>query len=77
MILSGRMMLEYIGWSDAADLVRDAVEETISSGKVTYDLERQLEDAEKLATSEYAEEVVANIESCRRQLSCSQNAQAF
>ncbi|QSW97777.1 isocitrate dehydrogenase (NADP(+)) [Haloterrigena alkaliphila] len=62
MILSGRMMLEHIGWSDAADLVRDAVEETISSGKVTYDLERNLEDAEKLATSEFAEEVVDNIE---------------
>ena len=61
-ILSGRMMLEYLGWSDAADLVRDAVEETISSGKVTYDLERQLEDAEKLATSEFAEVVVENIE---------------
>ncbi len=62
MILSGRMMLDYIGWDDAADLVRDAVEETISSGKVTYDLERNLEDAEKLATSEYADEVVKNIE---------------
>jgi len=62
MILSGRMMLEYMGWDDAADLVRDAVEETISSGKVTYDLERQLEDAEKLATSEFADEVVDNIE---------------
>ncbi|SEW21368.1 isocitrate dehydrogenase (NADP(+)) [Natrinema salifodinae] len=62
MILSGRIMLEYLGWDDAADLVRDAVEETISSGKVTYDLERQLDDAEKLATSEYAEEVVDNIE---------------
>ena len=61
-ILSGRMMLEYLGWSDAADLVRDAVEETISSWKVTYDLERQLEDAEKLATSEFAEVVVENIE---------------
>ncbi|ELY78001.1 MULTISPECIES: isocitrate dehydrogenase (NADP(+)) [Natrinema] len=62
MILSGRMMLDYIGWDDAADLVRDAVEETISAGKVTYDLERNLEDAEKLATSEYADEVVKNIE---------------
>ncbi|QCS43798.1 isocitrate dehydrogenase (NADP(+)) [Natrinema versiforme] len=62
MILSGRMMLDYLGWDDAADLVRDAVEETISSGKVTYDLERNLEDAEKLSTSEYAEEVVNNIE---------------
>jgi len=62
MILSGRMMFDYMGWDDAADLVRDAVEETISSGKVTYDLERNLEDAEKLATSEFADEVVANIE---------------
>jgi len=61
-MLSGRIMFEYIGWDDAADLIRDAVEETISSGKVTYDLERQLEDAEKLATSEFADEVVANIE---------------
>ena len=60
-ILSGRMMLEHMGWNDAADLVRDAVEETISSGRVTYDLERQLEDAEKLATSEFAEAVVENI----------------
>ena len=60
-ILSGRMMLEHMGWDDAADLVRDAVEETISSGRVTYDLERQLEGAEKLATSEFAEAVVENI----------------
>ncbi|RKD93278.1 isocitrate dehydrogenase (NADP(+)) [Halopiger aswanensis] len=62
MILSGRLMFDYLGWDDAADLIRDAVEETISSGKVTYDLERQLEDAEKLATSEYTAEVVDNIE---------------
>ncbi|MFC4544021.1 isocitrate dehydrogenase (NADP(+)) [Halosolutus amylolyticus] len=62
MILSGRLMFDYLGWDDAADLIRDAVEETISSGNVTYDLERQLEDAEKLATSEYTAEVVSNIE---------------
>ena len=62
LILSGRLMFDYMGWKDAADLVRDAVEETISSGKVTYDLERQLEDAEKLGTEEYAEEIVAKIE---------------
>ncbi len=49
MILSGREMLDYLGWSDAADLVRDAVEETITSGKVTYDLHRQIEGGEKLA----------------------------
>ncbi|TKR27541.1 isocitrate dehydrogenase (NADP(+)) [Natronomonas salsuginis] len=61
MILSGRIMLEFMGWDDAADLVRDAVEQTISSGKVTYDIERQIEGGEKLATSEYAEAVVENI----------------
>ncbi|QLG63119.1 isocitrate dehydrogenase (NADP(+)) [Halorarum salinum] len=61
MILSGREMLDYLGWSDAADLVRDAVEAQISSGRVTYDLERQIEGGEKLATSEFAEEVVERI----------------
>jgi len=62
MILSGEMMFDYLGWKDAADLVRDAVEATISSGRVTYDLERNLEDAEKLATSEFAEAVVGEID---------------
>ncbi|MGQ3329170.1 MULTISPECIES: isocitrate dehydrogenase (NADP(+)) [Halorubrum] len=62
MILSGREMLDYLGWDDAADLVRDAVEETISSGKVTYDLHRQIEGGEKLATSEFADAVVENID---------------
>ena len=62
MMLSGVLMFEYMGWTDAAQLVRDACEETISSKKVTYDLERQIEGGEKLATSEYADEVVSNIE---------------
>ncbi|WP_313691082.1 isocitrate dehydrogenase (NADP(+)) [Halorarum halobium] len=61
MILSGREMLEYLGWTDAADLVRDAVEAQISEGRVTYDLERQREGATKLATSEFADEVVERI----------------
>jgi isocitrate dehydrogenase len=62
MILSGREMLDYLGWSDAADLVREAVEETIASGKVTYDLHRQIEGGEKLATSEFADAVVDQID---------------
>ncbi|WP_284011916.1 isocitrate dehydrogenase (NADP(+)) [Halobaculum litoreum] len=61
MILSGREMLEYMGWNDAADLVRDAVEAQISEGRVTYDLERQREGATKLATSEFADEIVERI----------------
>ncbi|WP_430505420.1 isocitrate dehydrogenase (NADP(+)) [Haloparvum sp. PAK95] len=62
MILSGREMLDYLGWDEAADLVRDAVEETIASGKVTYDLHRQIEGGEKLATSEFADAVVDKID---------------
>ncbi|MFO7834898.1 MAG: isocitrate dehydrogenase (NADP(+)) [Halohasta sp.] len=62
MILSGREMLDYLGWSDAADLVRDAVEATISEGTVTYDLHRQIEGGEKLATSEFADAVVDKID---------------
>ena len=61
MILSGRLMFDYMGWDEAADLVRDAVEETISSGKVTYDLERQIEGGEKLGTEAYAEAIVDTI----------------
>ncbi|MEF8809113.1 isocitrate dehydrogenase (NADP(+)) [Natronomonas sp.] len=61
MILSGRIMLEQMGWDDAGDLIRDAVEQTISSKKVTYDIERQIEGGEKLATSEFAQEVVDNL----------------
>ena len=62
MILSGREMLDYLGWKDAAQLVRDAVEQTIVDRTVTYDLHRQIEGGEKLATSEFAEAVVENIE---------------
>src|SRR6056297_2757595 len=52
MILSGRIMLEYLGWLDAADLIRDAVEETIREKYVTYDLHRQIDGGTKVATSE-------------------------
>ena len=61
MVLSGRIMLEFMGWTDAADLVRDAVEQTIVDRKVTYDIERQIEGGEKLATSEFAAAVVDNL----------------
>ncbi|WP_318568495.1 isocitrate dehydrogenase (NADP(+)) [Salinigranum marinum] len=61
MILSGRIMLDYMGWKDAAALVKDAVEETISSGTVTYDLHRQIEGGTKVATSEFADAVVEKI----------------
>ena len=62
LILSGRLMFEYMGWEDAGQLIRDAVEKTIDEGTVTYDLARQREDAEKVSTTAYAEKVVENIE---------------
>ena len=62
LILSGELMFDYMGWKDAAQLVRDAVEETISSGVVTYDFARNLDDAEKVSTTEFSDEVVNNIE---------------
>ena len=62
MILSGVLLFEYMGWDDAASLARDAVEATIASKRVTYDLHRQIEGGEKLATSEFADAVVENIE---------------
>jgi len=63
MILSGRLMFDYLGWADAGDLIRDAVESTISAGHVTYDLERQIEGGTKLSTSEFADEVIETIDS--------------
>jgi isocitrate dehydrogenase len=62
MILSGRIMLEFLGWQDAADLVRDALEEVISSKRVTYDIHRQIKGGEKLATSEFAAAVADTVE---------------
>ncbi len=63
LILSGRILLEYLGWQDAADLVRDALEAQIQSKRVTYDIHRQIDGGEKLATSEFAAEVAERIES--------------
>jgi len=62
MILSGRIMLEYLGWTEAANLILDALEAQVASKRVTYDLHRHMEGAEKLGTSEFAAEVVENIE---------------
>lgn len=61
MILSGRLMFEYLGWDDAADLLHDAIEQTIGEKRVTYDLHRQIEGGEKLSTSEFGAAIVENI----------------
>ncbi len=61
MLLSGVLMLEHMGWDEAAQSIQDAIDATISQKRVTYDLERQMDGAEKLAASEYAEAIVENL----------------
>ncbi len=60
-ILSGALLFEYMGWTDAAELIESAVGAAIAEGRVTYDLHRQLEDAEKLSTSEFAAAVAEHV----------------
>jgi isocitrate dehydrogenase len=61
LILSGVMMLEYLGWQKAADLVVHGVEKTIDKKTVTYDLHRQMKGAKKVSTSEYATQIIKNM----------------
>jgi isocitrate dehydrogenase len=61
LILSGVMMLEYLGWQEAADAVVAAMAKTIQEKVVTYDLARQMEGARKVKTSEYATRIAENI----------------
>lgn len=61
LILSGVMMLEYLGWEEAAELVESAIEKTISQKQVTYDLERQMKGATLLKTSEFAGAIINNM----------------
>jgi len=61
LILSGRIMLDYMGWNEAADLIVENLERTIQQKTVTYDLERQIEDATKVKCSEFAEKIAENI----------------
>ena len=61
LILSGSMMFDYLGWGEASRLVEDAVGRTIQQKKVTYDLERLMEGATRLKTSEYADAIISNM----------------
>jgi isocitrate dehydrogenase len=61
LILSGVMMLEYLGWDEAASHVVRGLERAIAQRTVTYDLERQLQDAKLVTTSGFAEEIVRNM----------------
>jgi isocitrate dehydrogenase len=60
-ILSGGMMLRYLGWGEAADRIESALEKTIGQRRVTYDFERQMEGARVLKTSEFASAIIENL----------------
>jgi len=60
-ILSGVLMLEYMGWQEAADLIVKGLEGAINNKRVTYDFHRLMEGATKLKCSEFGEEIIANM----------------
>jgi len=60
-ILSGVMMLNYLGWIEAGALIERGLEKTISQKKVTYDLARQMKGATELKTSEFADAIIENM----------------
>ncbi len=62
LILSAVMMLEHLGWQIAADLVTKGMEQTIVQKRVTYDLERLMDGATKLKTSEFGSAIIENME---------------
>ena len=61
LILSGAMMLEYMGWLEAANLIYKGLESAIASKRVTYDFHRQMEGATLLKCSEFGKEIVKNM----------------
>ncbi len=61
-ILSGVMMLQYLGWKEAGDLIIRALEKTIRDKTVTYDLHRQIEGATLLKCSEFGQKIVENMD---------------
>jgi isocitrate dehydrogenase len=60
-ILSGAMMLDYMGWREASDAIRTALQATIKSRIVTYDLARQIDGATEVKCSEFAREIVTHM----------------
>ena len=61
-ILSGVMMLEYMGWQKAADLIVKGIEGAISHKRVTYDFHRLMEGVTKLKCSEFGDEIISNMD---------------
>ncbi len=61
LVLSGEMMLRYLGWTEAADRVISGMDNTISAKTVTYDFARLMEGANKVSCSEFGQAMIANM----------------
>lgn len=61
LLLSGVLMLEYLGWKEPAHLIKEAFARTIQQKIVTYDLARQLENAKEVKTSQFADAIINNL----------------
>jgi isocitrate dehydrogenase len=61
LILSGEMMLRYLGWTEAADLIISSMDKTIGSKFVTYDFARLMEGATEVKCSEFADHMISNL----------------
>jgi isocitrate dehydrogenase len=61
LLFSGVMMLEYIGWQEAADAIQRAYSKTVAQKVVTYDFARQMDGAKEVKTSAFADAVIANL----------------
>ena len=61
MILSGEMMLRYMGWTEAADAIITAMDRTIGQKTVTYDFARLMEGATEVKCSEFADALIRNL----------------
>ena len=60
-ILSGEMMLRYMGWTESADLILGGLGKTILNKTVTYDFARLMDEARVLKCSEFATEIIKNM----------------
>jgi isocitrate dehydrogenase len=60
-VLSGEMMLRYLGWNEAADLILKGMDGAIGSKRVTYDFARQMEGATEIKCSEFGQNIVAHM----------------
>jgi isocitrate dehydrogenase len=61
LLFSGTMMLDYMGWTEASELVQKAYEKTVASKTVTYDFARQMDGAKEVKTSEFADALISNM----------------